>query len=190
MKPITTDILAQIAPLAPKKLLEELTPWIAAEMCYREINTLNRASFFLSQAAHETDGFKTLTEYASGRAYENRHDIGNFVAGDGVRFVGRGIFQTTGRANYEQVSKNLGVDFVTHPELLATPEWAVKSAGIYWKKIKGNGLADLPDTWRSATKHYSPFQYLSYRINGGLTGYASREVYLKKALKALAPLFA
>ena len=53
----------------------------------------------------ESDGFCTTEEYASGRAYEGRADLGNTQAGDGPFFKGRGLIQLTGRSNYEAVGK-------------------------------------------------------------------------------------
>ncbi|WP_258045773.1 glycoside hydrolase family 19 protein [Mycobacterium kansasii] len=51
--------------------------------------------------------------------YEGRADLGHTQAGDGPRYKGRGAIQVTGRYNYTKMSKDLGVDFVDHPELAA-----------------------------------------------------------------------
>jgi len=79
--------------------------------------TLRQAAYILATAFHESDRFKTLEEYASGRAYEGRADLGNTMKGDGMRFKGRGLVQITGRRNYADWSKRLGVDLVADPEL-------------------------------------------------------------------------
>ena len=64
------------------------------------ITTKQRACCYIAQLAHESDHFNTLEEYASGKAYEGRTDLGNTRPGDGVRFKGRGAIQLTGRYNY------------------------------------------------------------------------------------------
>lgn len=169
---ITADI---IRALSNKEKPELVAPLVAAMNEFfplYEINTEQRVEHFLAQAAHEADGFRTLTEYASGDAYDTRTDLGNTPQkdGDGRRYKGRGIFQTTGRTNYAAAGKAMGIDALVHPELLATPRYAVWSACIYWKSRKLNALADKDDL-RAITK----------KINGGLNGLADRQKYLERA---------
>jgi putative chitinase len=92
------------------------------------MNTPQRQAAFISQVAEESDRFNTFEEYADGSEYNGRIGLGNTQPGDGPRFKGRGAIQVTGRSNYTQMSKDLGVDFVDHPELAAEPQWAFKTA--------------------------------------------------------------
>lgn len=181
-KIITLEQLKEIVPNLPKNA-DVFIPYFNEVFPLFGITTQRRLAGFISQAAHETGGFKYTTELASGDAYENRKDLGNIYKGDGRKYKGRAIFQITGRANYEKIGKELGKDFVKYPELLATPEYSVKSAAIFWRNIKGNGLMDLPETWRSKTQGLDPYQYLTLRINGGQNGYADRLKYFNKALQ-------
>lgn len=129
---------------------------------------------FLAQVGHESDGFKTATEYASGRAYEGRKDLGNTQPGDGVRFKGRGLIQVTGRANYASYSKwKYGDDRVVRsPQMLAELPDAVDAAVWYWTverpKIPGMARAD---NLVGVTK----------AINGGTNGLADRAKRLDQA---------
>src|SRR5690348_12889694 len=65
------------------------------------IDTPLRLCHFMAQLAHESAHFGVTREFASGAAYEGRQDLGNTTAGDGKRYRGRGLIQTTGRANYK-----------------------------------------------------------------------------------------
>ena len=81
----------------------------------------NRAqvAYILATAKHESANFTTLTEFASGAAYEYRSDLGNIYQGDGTWFKGRGYVQITGRNNYQKYSDILGVDLISNPHLVA-----------------------------------------------------------------------
>ena len=70
---------------------------------------------FLGQTCHESAGFRTTEEFASGENYEGRADLGNNRPGDGVRYKGRGLLQLTGRANYKVFGDLLGVQLEGNP---------------------------------------------------------------------------
>lgn len=138
------------------------------------IVTALQKAHFLAQVAHESDGFSTATEYASGRAYEGRADLGNVQRGDGVRFKGRGLIQLTGRENYATFSNAMGQGdlFLRSPELVAQLPWAVSAAGWFWKRKGLSVLADRDDVI-AVTK----------RINGGTNGLEDRKRRLAQAKK-------
>lgn len=110
------------------------------------IDTHLRICAFFANCGIETDYFKTTIEYASGADYEGRRDLGNWQQGDGRRFKGRGLSQTTGRFNYNEVQKAigsaLGINVIQNPELLAEVEIAVGSACIFWRDHDLNRWAD------------------------------------------------
>ena len=168
-------ILTAIAPrgkLAILRGMADAMPVLADEF---EINSDMRIAHFLAQAAHESDGFRAVTEYASGAAYEGRRDLGNVKRGDGVRFKGRSPFQLTGRANYKAAGDALGVDLVAQPEAAALFPLAARIAAWYWDTRNLNTLADRDDL-RGVTR----------KINGGFNGLDSRRAYLARAKRALA----
>lgn len=112
-----------------------------------DINTPERLAMFIATCGHESGGFKHVREIwgptEAQKRYEGRADLGNTQPGDGSRFRGRGLIQTTGRSNYQKVSKALEVDFLANPEKLEEPENAARSAGYFWKS---NGLNEIADT--------------------------------------------
>ena len=132
-----------------------------------------RLSHFLAQVAHESDGLRTMEEYASGAAYEGRSDLGNTQSGDGRRYKGRGPLQLTGRANYRAYGQALGVDFERHPEIATLPSLGLMVACRYWSVQGLNALADADD-----------LNGITRRINGGLNGLDDRRAKLAEA-KAL-----
>lgn len=189
---ITAEHLAQIAG-RKTALMPALAEWMNQLCPQYQIDTAQEYAHFLAQACHETDHFKTLREYASGSAYEGRADLGNTQAGDGMRFRGRGIFQTTGRANYLQLGIKKGSRdlFINKPELLEEPEMAVWSACEYWLTRNLNDAANHPDSDRLKKKYkgelldLSPVEFISYTVNGGNRGLEERKAFYAKALAIL-----
>ena len=114
---------------------------------------LPQAAYILGTAYHESDRFRTMEEYASGAAYEGRKTLGNTQPGDGVRFKGRGFVQITGRRNYTDWSKRLGVDLVGNPALAARLDHAttILIDGMMLGTFTGK---KLPDYVAGAKKDY------------------------------------
>lgn len=142
------------------------------------INTRLRITHFLAQALHETGGFRYLVELGGPKyftRYDGRRDLGNVHPGDGYRFRGRGIFQLTGRTNYEDMGPRLGLDLIGEPDLAAEPNTATRIACLYWTGRHLNPLADADDILT-----------ITRKINGGTNGLADRQAYLAR-IKAVWP---
>jgi predicted chitinase len=162
--------IQKVTPHLSNAKAQEIANALAPAFAQFNITTPRRAAMAVAQFAHESAGFRTTTEYASGAAYEGRKDLGNTQPGDGKRFRGRGYIQITGRHNYTNVSKALGYDFVKDPSDLAKPEWAAKASCWWWNNAGCNGFADRDD-----------FKGLTRRINGGYNGLADRQTYYGRA---------
>lgn len=146
---------------------------MAAHLPSAGINTSLRLAHFVAQASHETDSFSTMIEYGDKHyfsRYDGRRDLGNTQPGDGYRFRGRGIFQLTGRANYEAYGKRLGLDLLGDPDQAADPQIAVWTATLYWNDHGLSHCADL-DGVIAITRY----------VNGGLNGLSDREAALARA---------
>lgn len=59
--------------------------------------------------------------------------LGNKLAGDGAKFIGRGFNQLTGRGNYEFYAKQAGVPIDIKPELMNDPYIAAKVLSMYFR---------------------------------------------------------
>lgn len=168
----------------------KFAPYLSAGMAFYGIDTPKRQAAFLANIGHESLGLKYVSEVwgptDAQERYEGRKDLGNVRPGDGSRFRGHGLIQTTGRANHAAVRDRLRQrfdnvpDFEAEPEALMDTQWAALSACDYWDMKHLNDLADAGE-----------FEEISARINGrnrstGLpNGYedrCERWEYAKKAL--------
>ena len=154
-----------------------------------KIDTPARIACFLGQVGVESGELRYDKELPSkwnkkdpkdkneptGTLYEGRKNLGNTVAGDGPKFIGRGVLQLTGRANYADMSKKLGLDLVVNPELAATPEVSVRIACQYFVDRK---LLELADLWDN--------EKITERVNGKAKLHLKERIgYAEKALKVL-----
>jgi putative chitinase len=109
---------------------------LTAACAFYHIDTPVRLAAFLAQISHESGALKWMREIWGPtriqRGYEGREDLGNTEPGDGERFLGRGLLQVTGRANYRRVTRRLRdrfpkmyvPDFEVYPERMEEPLWA------------------------------------------------------------------
>jgi predicted chitinase len=149
-----TDVTkSNINSLPPEKLLATVAK--ASGIMGNELAQL------LAQAAHETLNFKHMTEIGSSKYFAKKYDpkfapkkakaLGNTQVGDGERYKGRGFLQITGRYNYAQAGKALGLPLEQHPELMERPDVAAKAAVWYWNNRVAPKVANF-DTSKATTK--------------------------------------
>jgi Chitinase class I len=131
--------------------------------------------------------FKPIQEFG-GVAYftanyeDNRQiaaQLGNTQPGDGARYCGRGYIQITGRANYRNYGKALGIPLEDNPDLALDPDVAARIMAAYFA---GRGIPDRANTaFASAGQDWQPVRRA---VNGGLNGYSSflRVVELLKSV--------
>jgi putative chitinase len=112
------------------------------------------------------------------KVYANRMANGSEASGDGYKFRGRGYIQLTGRDNYTQFGKAIGVDIPSNPDLVSST-YALASAAWFWSK---NGLNKLADAGASDTAVTS----ITKRVNGGTIGLADRIKHFKEYYHLLA----
>lgn len=87
--------------------------------------------------------------------------MGNNSPGDGWKYRGRGFMQTTGKYSYDRLGKNLGVDLIKNPDLVAT-KYPLESALFYFTDNKLWGLvSDISE---------ESIRLIRKRVNGGYNG--------------------
>ncbi len=165
VRTLSIEEMQAFEPKFPRRWLYALNASLVYGLITRE-----RLPYYLAQLAHESAGFATLEEYASGDAYEGRADLGNTEPGDGRRYKGRGPIQLTGRANYRRYGGLLELDLEERPEQAAEPRVAFQIAALYWLDRGINALADVAD-----------FTGVTRAINGGTNGLPDRLARLAKA---------
>jgi putative chitinase len=183
---ITVDQLKAIVPTIRPANLQLYTDLLNVYMPKHDITTPARVAPFLANLAHESGSFNYTREIASGKAYEGRADLGNTQPGDGPQYRGRGLIQITGRGMYKWCSTALYGDLrlINSPELLEQAPAATESACWFWKVVKDlNAIADQSDSYTHVFKGktYSRFEWICFKINGGVNGMAERKAFYERA---------
>ena len=198
MIPITAEQIRLLASSARSSYREAFARADAVLASYGINDNGLRLAHFMAQVLHESGGLTLLVEnmnyraerivqvwpsrfssVAAARPYAHNPEklankvyggrMGNTRPGDGWRFIGRGLMQTTGRESYEKFGRALGVDLAGNPELVTDPAWALHIPAEEWKASGCNAFADA-DNLRRVTR----------AINGGLIGLSSRQDWLSK----------
>ena len=190
--------------IIPESVINEL-PEVIEKF---EIDSVLKLTHFLAQASHESAGFTAVREnlnysadglkrvfgryfpddlseeYArqpekiASRVYANRMGNGDEYTHDGYTYRGRGYLQCTGKDNYQLLSEDFNVDFISNPDLvasdypLATAAWFFTKNGL-WKICEQGSTNDV------VTR-------LTKRINGGTIGLDDRIERFHKFYELLA----
>ncbi|MBV9741291.1 MAG: glycoside hydrolase family 19 protein [Hyphomicrobiales bacterium] len=202
---ITADMLDRRWPRATHSLVDAIVASAPAVFAKFEITTPLRLVHFLAHASVECAAGTALEEnlnysaerlhavwparfpsigsaqpYAhnprllADKVYDGR--MGNRAGtDDGWNYRGRGLIDVTGAAMYERIGEATGLDLKANPGLASAPDSALEVAAALWMLSKANQFADR-DAIRAETKV----------INGGLTGLADREAWLRAWKRELA----
>lgn len=100
--------------------------------------------------------------------------MGNVKPGDGWLFRGRGLKQLTGRENYTNFGKSVGMTAEEAAVYVATEKGAIESACWFWNAKKLNAVADTGDIVK-----------MTKIINGGNIGLADRKKRYDAAIAIL-----
>jgi putative chitinase len=124
--------------------------------------------------AQSTVGYVWDPAKLAAHVYDMRADLGNTLPGDGYTYRGRGLIMVTGKGNYRVVSGAMGVDFITHPELLAVPSYALDAAIAWWeRKIPDAAMGNIVRVTKG--------------VNGGVEGLAARQSITNRAKERIHP---
>jgi putative chitinase len=109
--------------------------------------------------------------------YANRMGNGSPESGDGYKYRGRGLIMLTGKNNYIRFSRHARLDLTIKPDLLLSPDVAVRSACWFWQE---NGLDKVDDDLSQMAE--------TRIINGGQIGVRDRERRFSVAHSVLSKL--
>ncbi len=118
--------LVQALPASQRRAANQHFPVIVQEAQRQGVTNKAQLAYILATSVHESGAGAHMEEFASGSAYEGRRSLGNSQPGDGQRFKGRGYVQITGRRNYTDWSRRLGVDLVGNPRMAQDPRIAAQ----------------------------------------------------------------
>ena len=129
----------------------------------------------LATVATEVDTFAPVAEHGTDAELEARYHgkLGNVHPGDGARYRGRGFVQLSGRLNYHNYGRMLGVDLESDPDQALQPGTAARLLAAYFQDHGVCKLARAGE-WQAVRK----------AVNGGLNGWPKFSALVAK-LQAL-----
>jgi len=172
---VTAEIVAQMFPETPAAGIRANLPAVLNALIAPGLATKEMVLMALATIRAETESFVPASEGVSRfntspggepfDLYDRRAELGNQGPPDGERFRGRGFVQITGRANYLEHGRaiGLGEELIGNPELANDPEIAARLLASFLKsREKPIQRALLKGDLASARK----------LVNGGSAGLA------------------
>lgn len=161
---------------------------LAANVHFRTYGILEtgpRLTHFMAQCAHESGGFRYRREIwgptPAQLKYEDNANLGNDQRGDGVRYLGRGPGQLTGRDNYRRYGRLLGIDLERNPELVEVWSIGLLVFCAYWDRLGLNAFADQ-DSLIAVSNGINRGDPHSARAPNGLDDRADRFTAMRKLI--------
>jgi peptidoglycan hydrolase-like protein with peptidoglycan-binding domain len=142
---VTVNMVSRMFPGAHESNIKNYLPYVLRALTEEGLTDKKMVLMALATIRAETAGFEPISEYKSryntspfGRPYDLydfRKDLGNHGEGDGDRFKGRGFIQLTGRYNYQNYGKAIGLgdELVNNPDRANEPEIAAKLLAKFLK---------------------------------------------------------
>ena len=127
---------------------------------------------YFVKAGRDATAYHRQPEKIANVIYAGRMANGDTASGDGWRFRGGGILQLTGRENYTNFGKSVGMTAEQATDYVRTPKGAIESACWFWKT---NGLNKYCDSNDILT--------MTKRINGGTIGLEDRTKHWNHAME-------
>ena len=141
---IDVGFVSKLFPFTPLANIKKHLPLVLDALKRRELDDRPMVLMALATIRAETASFRPIDEGKSrfntspnGKPfdlYDNRKDLGNQGPPDGATFKGRGFIQLTGRSNYREIGKELGIDLVANPALANDPTVAADILALFLKK--------------------------------------------------------
>jgi len=135
----TLDIVAQMFPATPRLNIQFHLPYVLKALLDAAMADKSMVLMALGTIRAETGSFLPIDEFVSRfnttpggphpfDIYDHMTQLGNLGPPDGANFKGRGFVQLTGRANYTQFSKVIGLSdqLVQNPDLANDPDIAAR----------------------------------------------------------------
>lgn len=140
------------------------------------------AAISVSEAGSLAHNGRAIFERVYGQGNPRKaRELGNTQPGDGYRYRGGGLMQTTGRYNYRIMGQKCGVDFEANPTLVLSAEHALKPALAEWTSGHLNDFADHDDILSISRK----INLGNTKSTGTPNGMADRRVWLLKLKRAI-----
>ncbi|MEA3277151.1 MAG: peptidoglycan-binding protein [Pseudomonadota bacterium] len=126
---VTVERVSRMFHDAPVSNIRKHLPQVVDALKEADLYDKPMVLMALSTIRAETAGFVPISEFKSRfntspnghpfDLYDNRRDLGNRRKPDGASYKGRGFIQLTGRSNYKDIGKRIGLGnrLVDEPEL-------------------------------------------------------------------------